>query len=125
MPALSGQVVTTVTDGTGTPIVCVTWFFNPATLALRNNPAAWTDPSGTVWPAGTGALIGANLLNTAVRMVIYDDSGNVVRRVLLPASTGRSATANQLKNAAPPDGPYTLSTDLNGLTFDLSGAQLA
>lgn len=123
MPALTGQVITTITDGTGAPIVCVTWFFNPATLALRNNPADWTDPSGTVWVAGSGALIGANLLTRAVRMIIKDSSDAVVRRVLLPAGTGRAATAVQLRNASPPDGPYNLSTDLNGLTFDLSGAQ--
>jgi hypothetical protein len=121
--ALSGQVITTITDGSGSPVVCVTWFFNPSTLALRNNPAAWTDPSGTTWPAGSGALIGANLLNMAVRMVIRDGSGSILRRVLLPASTGRKATAAQLAAASPPDGPFTLATDLNGLTFDLSGAQ--
>lgn len=125
MPALSGQIITTISDGSGQPIVCVTWFFNPSTLALRNNPIAWTDPSGTVWAIGSGALIGANLLSQAVRMVVRDDTGAVIRRVLLPASTGRAATATQLKNAAPPDGPYTLATDLNGLTFDLSGAQIA
>lgn len=120
MPALSGQVVTTITDNTGSPIVCVTWFFDPTTLVLRNNPIDWTDPSGTLWPAGSGALIGANLLNRAVKMRINDAGGNQIRRVQLPASTGRAVTKTQLANAAPPDGPYTSSTDLNGLTFDLS-----
>jgi hypothetical protein len=125
VPALSGQIITTITDGTGAAIVQVSWFFDPTTLVLRNNPIAWTDASGTVWPIGTGAIIGANLLNKAVRMVIRDSGGTVVRRVRLPAGTGGSYTKTQLANAAPPDGPYTVSTDLNGLTFDLSGAQLA
>lgn len=146
MPALSGQVITTITDSTGAPIVCVTWFFNPVSAAnaadwtdnngvlhpagtvqvntLRNNPVDWTDPSGTVWPAGTGAIIGANQLAQPVRMIVVDPQGVVARRVLLPANTGRSVTAVQARNAAPPDGPYNFSQDLNGFTFDLSGAQI-
>lgn len=120
MPALSGQVITTITDGTGAAIVAVTWFFDPTTLVLRNNPIAWTDPSGTVWAIGSGALIGANLLNRAVKMRVNDASGVQIRRVQLPAGTGRAVTKTQLANAAPPDGPYTSSLDLNGLTFDLS-----
>lgn len=119
MPALSGQLIMNLTDSTGQPAVTVTWFFNPTTLALRNNPTDWTDPSGTVWPAGTGALIGVNLLGRTVKMRINDAGGALIRQVNLPAG-GRSVTAAQLRNAAPPDGPYQSATDLNGLTFDLS-----
>jgi len=119
MPALTGQVITTITDASGEPVVTVTWFYNPANSNLRNNPASWTAPSGTVYPAGTGALIGDNRLGRMVRMRINDAGGNQIRRVNLPAG-GRSVTANQLANAAPPDGPYTTVQSLNGLTFDLS-----
>jgi len=119
MPALTGQVIVTVTKDDGTPAVTVTWFFNPTTLALRNNPAQWIAPDGTVYPAGTGALIADNQLGRTVRMRINDISGNQIRRVQIPAG-GRSVTAAQLRNAPEPDGPYEFSTDLNGITFDLS-----
>jgi hypothetical protein len=119
MSALSGQVIVTVTKNDGTPAVTVTWFFNPATSALRNNPTAWTAPSGTVYPIGTGALIADNLLGRAVRMRINDAGGAEIRRVQIPIG-GRAVTATQLANAAAPDGPYTTLQDLNGITFDLS-----
>lgn len=119
MPALTGQVITQLTTSTGAPAVTVTWFFNPANGNLRNNPAQWTAPDGTAYPAGTGALIADNQLGRAVRMRINDPQGVLLRRVQLPPG-GRSVTANQLANAPAPDGPYTTSADLNGLTFDLS-----
>ena len=119
MPALSGQVIVTVTKDDGTPAVTVTWFFNPANGNLRNNPTQWTAPDGTVYPAGAGALIADNQLGRAVRMRINDENGNQIRRVQIP-SGGRSVTANQLANAPAPDGPYLVATDLNGITFDLS-----
>lgn len=119
MPALSGQVITTITKGDGTAAVVVTWFFNPVTRVLRNNPIAWTSPDGTVWPIGSGALIAANQMGRQVRVRINDDQGVQIRRVTIPAG-GRALTATQLANAAPPDGPYTSADDLNGLTFDLS-----
>lgn len=119
MPALNGQVIVTIPNASGVPAVTVTWFFNPATQALRNNTVAWTAPSGTVYPIGTGALIADNQLGRPVRMRINDAGGNQIRRVNLPAG-GRSVTAAQLAAAAPPDGPYTTTADLNGITFDLS-----
>jgi hypothetical protein len=119
VPALTGQVIMTLTRANGTPAVTITWFFNPATLALRNNPAQWTAPDGTVYPAGTGAMIADNQLGRVIRMRINDAEGNQIRRVQLPVG-GRSVTANQLANAPEPDGPYVLATDLNGLTFELA-----
>jgi hypothetical protein len=119
MPALNGQVITTITDDAGAPAVTVTWFFNPANSNLRNNPTPWTGPSGAVYPAGTGALIAENQLGRTVRVRINDENGDQVRRVTLPAG-GRSATAAQLANAPAPDGPYVVAQDFNGLTFDLS-----
>jgi hypothetical protein len=119
MPALTGQVITTLTNENGLAVVTLTWFFNPANSNLRNNPIAWTAPSGLVYPIGTGALIADNQLGRAVRMRINDAGGAQIRRVQIPAG-GRSVTATQLANAAPPDGPYVVMQDLNGLTFDLS-----
>lgn len=119
MPALNGQVIMTLTKADGSPAVTITWFFNPANGNLRNNPAQWTAPDGTVYPAGTGALIADNQLGRAIRMRINDENGNQIRRVQLPIG-GRSVTANQLANAPAPDGPYNTSADLNGLTFELS-----
>lgn len=119
MPALNGQVITTLTDAAGVPAVTVTWFFNPVTRALRNNTAAWTAPSGTVYPIGSAALIGDNQTGRQVRMVINDAAGNMIRRVTLPIG-GRAVTATQLANAPAPDGPYTTLDDLNGITFDMA-----
>lgn len=119
MPALNGQIITTITDGTGAVAVCATWFYNPATGALRNNPAAWTSPDGTVWPIGSGALIAANQLGRTVKVRVNDAGGNQIRKVSIPAGGG-ALTAAQLAAAPPPDGPYTTAADFNGLTFDLS-----
>lgn len=119
MPALNGQVITTITDGAGLSVVTVTWFYNPANGNLRNNPAAWTAPGGTVWATGAGALIADNQLGRQVRVVVNDAAGSMIRRVTISAG-GRALTAAQLAAAPPPDGPYTNATDFNGLTFDLS-----
>jgi hypothetical protein len=119
MPALSGQIIMTVTDAAGFAAVTVTWFFNPTTRALRNNPTDWTDPTGQVWAAGSGALIAANTLGRPVKVRINDAEGNQVRRVTIPIG-GRALKAVPLANAPAPDGPYTVAEDLNGVTFDLS-----
>lgn len=119
MPALSGQVITTIPDANGVPAVTVTWFFHPVTRALRNNPQDWTSPDGQVWEAGDGALIAANQLGRPVKVRINDDQGNQVRRVTIPVG-GRAIKATPLANAPAPDGPYVIAEDFNGLTFDLS-----
>jgi hypothetical protein len=121
MPALSGQVITTIRDGSGNVVVEVTWFFDPTTRVLRNNPTAWTDADGTVWPVNAGALIGNNMTSPprTVKVNVNDDQGNLVRRVALSAG-GRAVKAAALAALTPPDGPYTSADDFNGLTFDLS-----
>lgn len=119
MPALNGQVITQLTNNSGQPAITVTWFYNPATGALRNNTVAWAAPDGTNYPAGSGAVIAANQLGRPVSMRINDTNGNQIRRINLPPG-GRAATAAQLAAAPPPDGPYTTIADMAGLTFDLS-----
>lgn len=117
MPALFGQVIMTITDAIGA--VVVTWFFDPATRALRNNPSDWTDPTGQVWEAGSGALIAANTTGRPVKVRINNAAGELVKRVNIPPA-GRAVKATPLANQPPPDGPYTVAEDFNGLTFDLS-----
>lgn len=119
MPALSGQVITQITDGNGQPMITLTWFFDPTTRVLRNNPTAWTAPDGTVYAAGTGALIADNRTAVQQRLRINDENGDLLRRVTIPAASGRSVTKNQLANAPAPDGPYVSADDFNGITFDL------
>jgi hypothetical protein len=119
MGALNGQIISTITDGQGNPAVIISWFFDPTTRVLRNNPADWTDAAGTLWPAGSGACIADNLLGRQIRVAINDSSGNTLRQVKI-GTGGRTFTKNQLANAAPPDGPYTTADDFNGLTFDFS-----
>lgn len=119
MPALSGQIITTIRDGDGNVAVEVTWFYDPATRALRNNPQAWTDADGTVWPANAGALIANNMTGRTVRIFINDASGNLLRRVSLVAG-GRAVKAAALAAQGPPDGPYTTADDFNGISFDLA-----
>lgn len=153
MPALTGQVITTITDNSGNPAVQVTWFFDPTPAlnvatwvdndnvshppgtvplnTLRNNTVAWTDARGTVWGIGTVAAVGVNLTAGALRTVMGTTDltdpqhpvFTVLRRVLLPANTGQGATKAQLLLQPPPDGPYVFAQDFNGMTFDLSGAQ--
>jgi hypothetical protein len=117
--ALIGQIAMTLTDIDGASAIGVSWFYDPATRALRNNPAPWTGPDGTTWPAGSGALIGANLLDHDVQVRVNDPDGNLVRRVKVPMGA-HAVTAQQLSRARPPDGPYTTAQDFNGLTFDVS-----
>jgi hypothetical protein len=109
----------TITDASGAPAVALTWFFDPNSRALRNNPTVYTAPDGTVWPAGSGAVIATNQLGRSVRGVINDESGKLLRRVTLPAG-GRALKAAALAAAPPPDGPYATLDDLNGVSFDLS-----
>jgi YD repeat-containing protein len=124
MTAVSGQVITTITDGNGAVAVQVTWFYDPTTRALRNNPITWTDGNGTVWAVNAGALIAVNNTSKVVRALAYDSQGNVLRQVKLPANSGRAVKAAVLASQPPPDGPFTTADDFVGFTFDLSAGQV-
>ena len=63
------------------PAVAATWFYDPDTSLLWDNPVEWVAPSGRVWPAGSGALIADNLLERQVRVVIRDEAGAELREV--------------------------------------------
>jgi hypothetical protein len=116
VPALSGQVMSTIRDGTGTPIITVTWFFDPATGNLRDSTASWTSPSGKVYPAGL-CLIADNGTGRVVSVTVNNPTAS--RTFSIPVND-RKQTAAQLAAIPAPNGPVTTSADLAGLSFDLS-----
>lgn len=118
MSALSGQVITTLRDGDGVPIITVTWFFDPLTGELRDSTSAWTSPSGKVYPAGS-ALIADNGTGRVVAVTVVNPETSKQRTFSIPI-TDRKLTAAQLLAIPSPNGPVTTSADLAGLSFDLS-----
>lgn len=108
MPALSGQVITTLTDGSGQPYIVATWFWDPATGLLRDGTYVTSRGSRT------GALIVDNLTGGQQRVVVRDAAGAELRSVNVP-SNGAARTAAQMASAG-----FTTAADLNGLTFDLA-----
>lgn len=118
MPALSGQVISTLRDGSGNAVITATWFFNPATGALINSASSWTSPSGKVYAAGS-CLIVDNGTGKTVSVTVANPDTGTARTFSIPASD-RVLTAAQLAAVPAPNGPVTTAADLNGLTFDLS-----
>jgi hypothetical protein len=119
MPASPpGQILSSTSDGDGARVT-VAWFYDPDTRSLRDNPSSWTAPSGTEWPPGSGALLADNQTGRAVRVLVADVHGGLVRQIVLPPGPS-SFTTQGLAQAVAPDGPYTTVDDLNGLTFDVS-----
>ena len=108
MPALEGQVVMTLRDGTGAVIIQYTASWVPETGFLRNATVSTSNGDRT------GALVVDNLTGSPKRVVIRDDEGVEIRSVTVPAN-GAARTVAQLTNV----GINTIS-DLNGLTFDLT-----
>lgn len=108
MPALNGQVIMTLRDGSGNTLILATWFYDPVTFLLRD------DTFITSRGAQTGALIVDNLTGRSVRVVVRDSTGAELRSVSVPTS-GVTRTAAQMASAG-----YTTVQDLNGLTFDLA-----
>lgn len=107
MPALSGEVISTLRDGTGAVVIQSVIFFTPATGALRDG--TYTTSVGD----RTGALIVDNLTGRSVRVVVRDAAGNEIRAVSVP-SGGVARTAAQMAAVG-----VTNLSDLDGLTFDL------
>lgn len=107
MPALNGEIIQTLRDGSGNKVIESVIFFTPGTGALRD--ATYTTSRGDQ----TGALIVDNLLGRGVRVVVRDSLGAELRAVTVPAA-GVTRTAAQLSPGV------TNISQLNGLTFDLS-----
>jgi hypothetical protein len=108
MPALNGQVITTLPDDSGNVLILATWFYDPVTGALINGTYVTSRGSQT------GALIVDNLTGRQVRVVVRDATGAELRSVTVPTN-GVTRTAAQMASAG-----YTTVQDLNGLTFDLA-----
>jgi len=111
MPALSGEVISTLRDGNGNTVIAVVFFYDPNTRLLRDGTYQ-TVQDGTK----TGALIADNTTNRSLTVVLTNDQTGHARSVSVPAH-GRALTAAQL--AALPN-PLTTLDDLNGFTFDLA-----
>jgi hypothetical protein len=118
MPALSGQVISTLTDENGQPLIVLTYFFDPATYLLRNSLTSWTSPSGKTYPAGS-ALIADNGTGRVVSVVVNNPETGSNRTFSIPA-TDRKLTLAQLLAIPAPNGPVQTVGDLAGLSFDLS-----
>jgi hypothetical protein len=113
MPALTGEVILTLTDGTGAPVFVVYQFFNPADYTLRD--ATQTTSRGS----RTGALIVDNMTGKTQRVIVTNpDTGRV--RNLSIAANGAALTVAQLAAIAPPDGPIATMEDLAGLMPSLT-----
>jgi hypothetical protein len=118
MPALNGQVITTLRDDSGNPVITVTWFYNPATGDLRDSTATWTSPSGKVYAAGF-ALIADNGTGRVVAVTIRNPETAQQKTIAIPVND-RRLTLAQLAAIPAPNGPVATTGDLSGLSFDLS-----
>jgi hypothetical protein len=108
VPALSGEVIQTLRDGTGAKIIEAVVFFVDGTGALRDGVYVTSRGSQT------GALIVDNLLGRGVRVVVRDAAGAELRAVSVP-SNGVTRTVAQMSGLG-----VTNMSQLNGLTFDLA-----
>ncbi len=108
MPALSGEVIQTLRDGTGATVIEAVIFYTAGTGVLRD--ATYTTSQGSQ----NGAVIVDNLTGRAVRIVVKDAAGAELRSVNIP-SGGLTRTVAQMSSLG-----VTNLSQLNGLTFDLA-----
>jgi hypothetical protein len=112
MPALSGEVISTLRNAQGGTVIALVLFYDPATRLLRDSTYQ-TVQDGTK----TGALIADNTTSRPITVVLTKDTSGNSRTVSVPAH-GRALTVAQL---AALNTPITTIDDLNGFTFDLAG----
>jgi hypothetical protein len=112
MPPGSGQIVSTLYDGSGVPLIIISEWYTPATGALRD--VATSTSTGTK----TGALVVDNRTGKTQEVTVTTDAGTV-KRFSIPAS-GRVLTAAQLAALPAPDGPIETISDLAGLSTSLT-----
>lgn len=110
MPALSGEIISTLRDGSGNTIIAVAIFYDPNTRLLRDGSYA-TVQDGTK----TGAVIADNTTSQSITVVLTNIQG-ASRNVSIPAH-GRALTAAQLAGLNP---PIASLDDVNGFTFQLA-----
>lgn len=119
MPALDGQVIINSPDGNGNPRLTVTWFFNPNGLSnsrpLRNNPNAWTDPWGTVWPANTASFMAINTSGIVHRLRVSNALGLMLRTLPMPLGSSSQTVAQLVLG-----GLFLDARDFNGATIEVA-----
>ena len=111
MPALIGETISTITDGSGAPIFIIYEFFNASDGTLRNATQATSDGSKT------GALIVDNRTSRAQAITV--DAAGGQRTINVPAN-GAALTVAQLAAIPPPNGPFATIFDLAGLSPSLT-----
>jgi len=109
VPALNGEIISTLRDGNGNTVIAVAIFYDPTTRLLRDGSYV-TVQDGTK----TGAIVADNTTANSITVVLTNAQG-ASRNVSVPAH-GRALTAAQL--AALPN-PVTTLDDVNGFTFQL------
>lgn len=110
MPALSGEIISTLRDGNGNTIIAVAVFYDPNTRLLRDGSYT-TVQDGTK----TGAIIADNTTTSSIGVVLTNAQGGA-RTLNIPAH-GSALTAAQLAALNP---PVTTLDDVNGFTFQLA-----
>lgn len=108
MPALNGQIVSTLRDGNGNTVIQFTISYDPATNVLRDVVVPTTDGPES------GALVIDNQTNRPVKLALANAAGQVLRTINV-SRNGEAYTAGQLAALG-----LVTQTDLNGLTFDLA-----
>jgi hypothetical protein len=109
MPALSGEVISRLRDGSGNLIFVIYEFYDPTTYAMRD--ATQATSSGTK----TGALIVDNMTGKTQSITATNPETGTVKTFSIP-SAGRVLTAAQLAAVPAPNGPINTIQDLAGLS---------
>jgi hypothetical protein len=113
MPALNGETISTITDGTGTPVFVMYEFYDPATGNLRD--AMQSTSTGLK----TGALIVDNM--TGVQQTVTATRPPLTVKTFTIPATGAALTVAQLAaNKSNNGGPITTYADLAGLSLSLT-----
>jgi hypothetical protein len=111
MPALVGEIISTLRDASGNTIVAVVIFYDPNTRQLRNDSYT-TVQDGTK----TGAVIADNVTTSPIKLVLINQSTGQPYNVSIPPH-GSAYTVAQLAALTP---PITSLDDVNGFTFNLA-----
>jgi hypothetical protein len=111
MPALNGEIISTLRDASGNTVIAVVVFYDPNTNLLRD--ASYTTVQDGV---KTGAVIADNVTTQPVTVVLTNDAQGRSRNINVPAH-GRALTVAQLANLP---SPITTLQDVNGFTFALA-----
>jgi hypothetical protein len=104
VPALSGQIIITLRDDVGDPLLVITENFNPTTFAMVN--ANVTTSTGVE----NGAVVVDNLTGSNQRMAVFDPSGTELKSFNINRN-GEQVTAAQLAAVG-----VNVIQDLNGLS---------